>query len=78
MITRQELDELELQAERAVTMTGAFNDAVKAVAEKHEINGPALRQYIMAKVRDTLEALERKQDTLHQLQMFENNGYPSE
>lgn len=74
MITSDELNELELQCERVVTMQGAFTDALKAVAEKHDMDATGLRQHITAKVRDKLDVLEKRQETLAQLALFEHNG----
>lgn len=74
MITSDELNELELQCERVIAMQGAFGDAVKAVAERHDLDATGLRQHITAKVRDKVEALERRQATLSQLALFEHNG----
>lgn len=74
MITHDELNELELQCERVVAMQDAYSEALKAVAEKHDMDTTGLRQHITAKVRDKLEALEKRQDTLAQLKLFEHNG----
>lgn len=74
MITSEELNELELQCEKVVHMQGAFGDAIKAVAEKHDMDATGLRQHINAKVRDKLADLEKRQETLAQLALFEHNG----
>lgn len=74
MITHDELNELELQCERTIAQQGAFGDAVKAIAEKHDMDATGLRQWVTAKVRDKLADLEKRKDTIDQLNLFEHNG----
>lgn len=74
MITSDELGELEMQCERVIAMQDGFTDALKAVAEKHDMDATGLRQHVTAKVRDKIEALEKRQETLAQLALFEHNG----
>jgi len=74
MITSDELGELEIQCERVIAMQDAFGGAIKALAAKHDMDATGLRQHITAKVRDRLDALEKRQDTLAQLALFEGNG----
>lgn len=73
MITADELGELEVQCERVIAMQDSFSDALKALAEKHDMDASGLRQHITAKVRDKLAALEKRQETLAQLALFEHN-----
>lgn len=59
------------ELERAYTIakdhTGAFNDAIKAQAEKHQLDPQGLGRYIRAKVNDKLAKLEAERDTIEQL-----------
>lgn len=74
MITNEELEELERYAELNIAAAQQLGDAIKATAKKHDLDPGGLRQYVTAKVRDKLEALDRRNDTIAQMQLFEHNA----
>ena len=67
MLNDKTLNELELAYENAKMQAQAFNDAVKAQAEKHNLDPQALGRFVRARVNDKLEKLGKEQDTTEQL-----------
>ena len=67
MIHTKTLHELEHACGRAKDMTSAFNEAVKAQAEKHGMDPQALGKFVRARVNDKMQKFEAEQDTMEQL-----------
>ena len=69
MIDAKTLDELEHAYQRAKDLNTAFNDALKAQAEKHDIDQQALGKFVRARVNDKMQKFQAEQDTMEQLSM---------
>lgn len=67
MIDAKTLDELEHACQRAKDMTAAFNEAIKAQAQKHGMDPQALGKFVRARVNDKMQKFEAEQDTMEQL-----------
>ncbi len=68
------VDELRSAYRVAADYAGAFNDALKAQAEKHAIAPKALRRYIAALESDSLDDARKELDDLSRL--IEEAGAP--
>lgn len=67
MLSNKTLAELERAYTQQKDASEAFRDAVKAQAEKHNLDPRALGRFVRARVNDKLEKLQAEQDTLEQL-----------
>lgn len=67
MLSNKTLAELERAYTQQKDASEAFRDAVKAQAEKHNLDPQALGRFVRARVNDKLEKLQAEQDTLEQL-----------
>jgi hypothetical protein len=67
MLTPAHIDELVQLRASARLAAEDFSEAIKAAAEKHDVNKSALRKYISAKEKDQLDKLDSEADALASL-----------
>ena len=67
MLTQAHIDELVQLRASARLAAEDFSEAIKAAAEKHDVNKSALRKYISAKEKDQLAKIESDGEVLASL-----------
>lgn len=71
MIDMKTVEELEQLCERARAAAEMFTEALKDQAEKHQLEAPALRRFVVARVTDKVGKLSKELQTFDQLGLFE-------
>ena len=64
MLTSDHIDELVQLRASARLAAEDFSEAIKTLAEKHELNKSALRRFIVAKEKDKLDDLDNESDAI--------------